>query len=122
MLRPLAALGAALCLAPAAVDGSCNTYSYLSLDVAADDAPQLCALPGPFAGMPNRTAETIQRAVFVKSETDMCGAADAGAARKALDAALAGCSNCQPVLLVDRGSCTFVDKLNHSRTAMDGWE
>ena len=38
----------------------------------------------------------------------------------ALDAALAGCSNCQPVLLVDRGSCTFVDKLNHSRTAMDG--
>ena len=120
MLRPLAALAAALCLAPAAVDGSCSTYSYLSLDVAADDAPQLCALPGPFAGMPNRTAETIQRAVFVKSETDMCGAADAGGARKALDAALAGCSNCQPVLLVDRGSCTFVDKLNHSRTAMDG--
>ena len=117
----------------AACDGATD-YSYVSVRVEGVDgsgptpAATRCALPAAFPGLPpaeQDDAWQMARGVFVESGSRMCSAADVDTARKAVQAALtaAGCAAggpCEPVLLVGRGDCTFVEKLNHSSYALQG--
>ena len=116
--------------AHAACDGAAD-YAYMSVTVGGsgpDPVAARCALPAAFPGLPDDEDDAwqqVSRGVFVESGSLMCGAADVDTARKAAQAALAaaGCATggpCEPVLLVGRGDCTFLEKLNHSSYALQG--
>lgn len=111
----------------AACDGAAQ-YSYLKIetrptdgaDAAAETVSARCSLPGDLKSSEGAGEATIPQGVFVHSGSLMCSATDVDAARKAAQAATMQCRSCQPILLVDRGVCTFETKLNHSAHALDG--
>ena len=127
----LSRVGLFLLAGGTAVRAACDAgpnYSYLTIDATpggsahgtAKPVAARCSLPS--VETRKGEVETIPLAVFVASGSLMCSATDVDAARKAATAAIMQCGSlsCQPILLVDRGVCTFETKLNHSSHALEG--
>jgi hypothetical protein len=121
-------------------------HSYLSISMDGGN-PVLCASPEPFPGYPNSTevtrapcnSETLAPmfwlaawsnansvpmqplpacAAFVNASQDMCADEDVQALQTQLQPYKHMRAGCEPVVLVRRGQCTFVQKVNHTVNAL----